>query len=68
VTEQSRDRNEREWRDAKRHASCLWSCLTEPFVVVALVIASLVGAYNYGRKAERARLKQEKADREHQDD
>ena len=54
---------EREWRDTKRQAGCLWGCLTEPFVIGALVIGSLFGAYNYGRKAERARLKQEKIDR-----
>jgi len=58
----------KEWRDAKRQAGCLWGCLTEPFVIGALMIGSVFGAYSYGRKAERARLKQEKADRSRTDD
>ena len=57
-----------EWRDTKRQAGCLWGCFTEPFVIGALMIGSLFGAYSYGRKAERARLKQEKADRSKADD
>lgn len=59
---------QREWRDAKRHVGCLWGCLTEPFVIASLVIGSLLGAYTFGRKAERARLKQEKLDRSKPDD
>lgn len=47
--------NQREWRDMKRQAGCVWGCLTEPFVLMALAAASLFGAYSFGRKAERAR-------------
>lgn len=47
--------NQREWRDMKRQAGCLWGCLTEPFVLFALATVSLFGAYSFGRKAERAR-------------
>lgn len=65
------DRNKREWRDAKRHAGCLWGCLSEPFVIATLVIGSLFGAYNFGRKAERTRRqpgKQECDSQERKDD
>jgi hypothetical protein len=61
-------RPDREWRDVKRQAGCMWGCVTEPFVLVALALAAAMGAYNYGRKAERARLKQERADRSKDDD
>lgn len=63
MAEQTPDRSKREWRDVKRQAGCLWGCLTEPFVLFVLAIGSLFGAYNYGRKAERARLAQERQER-----
>lgn len=68
VEEQTTDSNKREWRDVKRQAGCLWGCLSEPFVIAGLMIASLFGAYTFGRAAERARKAQERSDREQQDD
>lgn len=53
-----------QWRDTRRHAGCILGCLAEPFVMVALVIASLLGAYTVGRKTERARAKTDKSDKE----
>lgn len=64
MAERTPDRPKREWRDIKRQAGCLWGCLTEPLVLFVLAIGSLLGAYSYGRKAERARLKQEQQERE----
>lgn len=58
----------KEWRDTKRQVGCLWGCLTEPFVIGALMVGSIFGAYSIGRKAERARLKQAKTDRSKADD
>lgn len=60
--------NQREWRDVKRQAGCVWGCLTEPLVLVVLAIASLFGAYKFGRTTERAREAQERADREQRDE
>jgi hypothetical protein len=41
------------WQTAKRRAGCLLGCLTEPFVLVALVLGGLLGGYFWGRKSER---------------
>ena len=68
MSESRSDAAKREWRDAKRHAGCVWGCLTEPFVLIALVTASMFGAYTFGRKAERVRLEQEKKDETPADD
>lgn len=59
--------NRREWRDVKRQAGCLWGCLTEPFVIVTLVIGSLFGAYSIGRKAEQSRRQAEQKKPESQE-
>lgn len=62
-----RDNAKREWRDVKRQAGCLWGCLSEPFVIIALVIGSLFGAYSIGRKAERSRRQAERDERDSQE-
>jgi F0F1-type ATP synthase assembly protein I len=51
----------------KRQAGCLWGCLTEPFVIVTLVIGSLFGAYSIGRKAEQSRRQAEQKKPESQE-
>jgi F0F1-type ATP synthase assembly protein I len=62
-----REPAKREWRDVKRQAGCLLGCLTEPFVIIALVIGSIFGAYSIGRKAERARRQVEQDERDTQE-
>jgi hypothetical protein len=66
-----REPAKKEWRDVKRQAGCLLGCLTEPFVIITLVIGSIFGAYSIGRKAERSRRQVERDERdaqEHHDD
>ena len=47
----------------RRRAGCLWGCLTEPLVILVLVLAALLtGRYLWGRR--HARGKRRKGDEE----
>lgn len=39
------------WRTLRRRAGCIAGCLTEPLVIVGLMIGSLVGGFLWGRKS-----------------
>ena len=53
-----------EWEDVRRKAGCLLGCLTEPLVIIPLVIVALISRAAWKRRRARSLRAEERAHRD----